>query len=84
VADELVVEGEQDQRAEQSDRKQEVRRRSGREAAAAEQRDVDQALRPPPGRMPNEEQDQRRLGRRAVALLADGLGDYAPKPPLGG
>ena len=84
MADELVVEGEQDQRAEQSDRKQEVRRRSGREAAAAEQRDVDQGLRPPPGRMPNEEEDQRRLGRRAVALLADRLGDYAPKPPGGG
>jgi AcrR family transcriptional regulator len=28
--------------------------------------------------------DVRRLGRRAVALLADGLGDYAPKPPVGG
>jgi hypothetical protein len=24
--------------------------------------------------------DVRRLGRRAFALLAEGLGDYAPKP----
>jgi len=46
VADHLVVEGNQDQRAEQRDRQQEVQCGGGAEAAAAQQPDVDRSSRP--------------------------------------
>jgi protein involved in temperature-dependent protein secretion len=52
VADHLVVEGDQDQRPEQRDHEQEVEGSGGGEAAAAQQRDIDQRVLAPPAARP--------------------------------
>src|SRR5439155_21242309 len=81
VANDLVVERKQDQRAEQRHRQEEVRRDGGREATAGEEGEVDQGRPAASARVPDEECDERepdRGGRErpraAEPALVAGLG----------
>ena len=81
AANELVVQRQQDQRAEERDPEQEVRGSGRREAAAGEQRDVDECAAPAPPRMHGEEREERDAGcdpgngrRVAEAAVRAGFG----------